>query len=263
MKYWIKDVAKLLGMTTEGVRFFERQGIVTPHRDVENNYRFYDRVQLIDLEQIQKYQKFGFTLKESEDLLRSSEKDEISDALAAQKKKLIEEQKDVQRKTLATDEMIKSIEYLKKSDLRTETVEIPDLSFLPLEGDLAPGKEEAIKAEKSWNCIESAKLSRVVMHSDGSPCNEKGLLISKVLQNRYHFPDYPYVVHLPKHFSYKITINRAIFDDSIYPQLYSQIKDAGYVPCGEMISEIQLTYTENGVRKTIENIFMHVNINNS
>lgn len=147
MKYWIKDVAKLLGMTTEGVRFFERQGIVTPHRDVENNYRFYDRVQIIDLEQIQKYQKFGFTLKESEDLLRSSEKDEISDALTAQKKKLIEEQKDLQRKILATDEMIKSIEYLKKSDLRTETVEIPDLSFLPLEGDLAPEKEEAIKAE--------------------------------------------------------------------------------------------------------------------
>ena len=73
MKYWIKDVAKLLGMTTEGVRFFERQGIVTPHRDVENNYRFYDRVQIIDLGQIQKYQKFGFTLKEYEDLLRSTD----------------------------------------------------------------------------------------------------------------------------------------------------------------------------------------------
>lgn len=173
MEYRIKDVAALLGMTTEGVRFFERQGVVTPQRNAGNNYRFYDRVQVIDLEQIQKYQKLGFTLKESENLLKSSKRDEISNALTAQKKKLIEEQKDLQRKILATDEMIKSIEYLKKSDLRTETVEIPDLSFLPLEGDLAPGKEEAIKAEKSWNCIESAKLSRIVMHSDGSSCNEK------------------------------------------------------------------------------------------
>ena len=147
MEYRIKDVAALLGMTTEGVRFFERQGVVTPQRNAGNNYRFYDRVQVIDLEQIQKYQKLGFTLKESENLLKSSKRDEISNALTAQKKKLIEEQKDLQRKILATDEMIKSIEYLKKSDLRTETVEIPDLSFLPLEGDLAPGKEEAIKAE--------------------------------------------------------------------------------------------------------------------
>ena len=134
MKYRIKDVAKLLGMTTEGVRFFERQGVVTPQRNAGNNYRFYDRVQVIDLEQIQKYQKLGFTLKESENLLKSSKRDEISNALTAQKKKLIEEQKDLQRKILATDEMIKSIEYLKKSDLRTETVEIPDLSFLPLQG---------------------------------------------------------------------------------------------------------------------------------
>ena len=62
MEYRIKDVAALLGMTTEGVRFFERQGVVTPQRNAGNNYRFYDRVQVIDLEQIQKYQKLGFTL---------------------------------------------------------------------------------------------------------------------------------------------------------------------------------------------------------
>ncbi len=111
MEYRIKDVAALLGMTTEGVRFFERQGVVTPQRNAGNNYRFYDRVQVIDLEQIQKYQKLGFTLKESENLLKSSKRDEISNALTAQKKKLIEEQKDLQRKILATDEMIKSIEY--------------------------------------------------------------------------------------------------------------------------------------------------------
>ena len=53
-----------------------------------------------------------------------------------------------------------------KSALKTEIKKV-------LAAVEAGNKEEAIKAEKSWNCIESAKLSRIVMHSDGSSCNEK------------------------------------------------------------------------------------------
>ena len=39
-KYRIGEVAKLLGVTTSAIRFYEKMGMVKPEKNVENGYRY-------------------------------------------------------------------------------------------------------------------------------------------------------------------------------------------------------------------------------
>ena len=39
MKFSTGELARMLGLTNEGVRYMERMGIVRAHRDKENGYR--------------------------------------------------------------------------------------------------------------------------------------------------------------------------------------------------------------------------------
>lgn len=41
IKYRISDVAKLLGITTEAIRYYEDQGIITPTKSEKSGYRYY------------------------------------------------------------------------------------------------------------------------------------------------------------------------------------------------------------------------------
>ena len=44
--YKIGEVARLLGLTTQALRFYEQEGVVTPKKS-ENGTRYYDEDQLI------------------------------------------------------------------------------------------------------------------------------------------------------------------------------------------------------------------------
>ena len=42
MKYKIGDVARILGVSTDILRYYERKGVVTPEKDESNDYRYYE-----------------------------------------------------------------------------------------------------------------------------------------------------------------------------------------------------------------------------
>jgi len=73
MTYRIGQVARLLGMTVEGLRFYERRGLVKPARRPGSGYRIYGEQQLADLRFIRAAQEMGFSLREIQELLRLRE----------------------------------------------------------------------------------------------------------------------------------------------------------------------------------------------
>lgn len=66
--YKIGEAARLLGLSTEALRYYERKGLIVPHKDSVSNYRYFDASQINHLLNMQKYQKLGFTLYELMDL---------------------------------------------------------------------------------------------------------------------------------------------------------------------------------------------------
>lgn len=76
MKYKIGTVAKLLGVSPETLRLYERSGILTSERkDGENGYRYYSRLDITALMRARAYHQYGFSIKETESLINTDDLD--------------------------------------------------------------------------------------------------------------------------------------------------------------------------------------------
>ena len=78
IKFSISQTAKILGITTDAIRLYEKEGLIHPKRDEQNNYRYYDWEQIRLLMFIAFYRKLNVSIPETKRLLTSSTFDDIS-----------------------------------------------------------------------------------------------------------------------------------------------------------------------------------------
>lgn len=64
-RYKVKEMADLLGMSTQTLRRYDDLGIIFPERGDDNDYRFYKMSDMIQLLRLQSLRNCGFGLKES------------------------------------------------------------------------------------------------------------------------------------------------------------------------------------------------------
>ena len=69
MEYRIGEIADRVGMTVEGLRFYDRRGLVRPTRRTQAGYRLYGEAELGSLRFIKAAQEMGFALREIEELM--------------------------------------------------------------------------------------------------------------------------------------------------------------------------------------------------
>ena len=70
MKYKIGDVARLLGVSTDILRYYERKGVVTPEKDENNDYRYYNTWHINFLTDCLWFKNFGFSIEQIADMVR-------------------------------------------------------------------------------------------------------------------------------------------------------------------------------------------------
>lgn len=76
MKYKISNIAKILGVTPDTLRYYEKEGIVKPQKDAHTNYRYYDFWDVNYLIDTLWYRSFGFSVK---DIKKMTSEDTIDD----------------------------------------------------------------------------------------------------------------------------------------------------------------------------------------
>ena len=59
---YIKDVEKLTGITSKNIRFYEKEGLLSPSRSANNRYRQYSKEDIRCLKEIKLLRKFGIGL---------------------------------------------------------------------------------------------------------------------------------------------------------------------------------------------------------
>lgn len=69
MQYRIGQAARHVGMSVEGLRFYERKGLVRPASRSPSGYRLYSERQMESLRFVRAAQEMGFSLREIRDLL--------------------------------------------------------------------------------------------------------------------------------------------------------------------------------------------------
>ena len=99
-KITINDVAQLLRISTETIRFYEKKKIVNPKRDGDNSYRYFTQADIRRLYDCRIYQSMGFSLSEIIDIFRETSSERLDHMIAEKEEQL---QKTVQEDMLALD----------------------------------------------------------------------------------------------------------------------------------------------------------------
>ena len=68
------EVAKMVGVTAETVRFYTRKGLISATKDPGNGYKIYDQSAVDRLRFITHARSIGFSLKEIEEIIDYSQK---------------------------------------------------------------------------------------------------------------------------------------------------------------------------------------------
>ena len=63
MRYKIGDVAKILGISPDLLRYYEKKGVVKPVKDRSNDYRYYEPWDINFLIDCLWYKNFGFGIE--------------------------------------------------------------------------------------------------------------------------------------------------------------------------------------------------------
>lgn len=111
MMFTIGKIAKLSGMTTDAIRYYEKEGLVTPQRKSDAGYRLFDDATVRRLHFIKQAQHCGFTLAEILQLLTLQQRESAccSDVrkLAIEKKLQLETKiRDMKAMSAALDGLI-------------------------------------------------------------------------------------------------------------------------------------------------------------
>lgn len=87
----ISEVAKMLGLSTETIRYYESQGVIKPLRDEKNGYRYYGGWDIHMLARARLYLLYGYSMEETSSLLGAQSPQSVISDLS-QKEALLEEE---------------------------------------------------------------------------------------------------------------------------------------------------------------------------
>lgn len=90
----VGEISKALGISTEAIRYYVKEGIITPKRNEENNYWVYSSDDLMKLTDIMFYRSKGLTMKDIKDIMSGLALEEIAGVIDARKNVLIQEIKE-------------------------------------------------------------------------------------------------------------------------------------------------------------------------
>lgn len=73
MEFKIGEVSKMTGLSSSGIRFYEKEGILSPSNGRKGTYRSYDLSDVSTLLDCRNYRQCGFSLDETTSLLKQTE----------------------------------------------------------------------------------------------------------------------------------------------------------------------------------------------
>lgn len=78
MKYKIGDVSRILGISSDLLRYYEKKGIVSPVKSLENDYRYYEAWDINFLMDSLWYKSFGFPVDHVAEMINVQTAEEVA-----------------------------------------------------------------------------------------------------------------------------------------------------------------------------------------
>ena len=124
IQYTIHEVAALLNISTDAIRLYEKEGLVTPTRNPENGYRYYNTEQIHRIMGICLYRRLHVSIAEIKRLVEVSTLEDISDGFSGF---IDSRKKEIARLTLEVEQMSYMKQHLDTLDEGSRTISIQTL----------------------------------------------------------------------------------------------------------------------------------------
>lgn len=141
-------VARLMGLSDEGVRIYERYGLVYPEKRGDSGFRAFDIMDMVMLLYARVYRECGFSMKEASRLANNCE---LEDVAGAYEEELVKLRNKVERETRRLERMEELLGELREAAEKEnccELVEMPGMyriEFLRDRGlDASPTKQKKV-----------------------------------------------------------------------------------------------------------------------
>lgn len=101
----ISQVAQMLGLGIDAVRFYEKKGLVHPQVNSKNRYRMYSFYQIMELLDISYYRSLGLSIGQIHQLYESGDEEQLLCLLR-------EKKRETEKKILYEQQLLKRIEHV-------------------------------------------------------------------------------------------------------------------------------------------------------
>ena len=160
----VSDLQRWLGMSENGLRLYEKEGIITPGRNKENGYRQLNISDGDKMFQSQIYTGYGLSLKQTANLLQTKNFAEQYSDLEEQEARLQEEVLLAAYKSRQLNGHLKLLRQLKSDMYAVKIVSDVSLAFLPVHDQSqtkAGGEMDCAAWLNSVPFVRSAVMMRI------------------------------------------------------------------------------------------------------
>ncbi len=271
MRYRIGEMADLFGMTKEGLRYLERQGIIRSRRDERNGYRYFPRTEITRLKEIRSYQALGFSLEEAQRIVCQTPRGQLHEQLVRKQEELTQMQERLNRMQIL---LAKQCDLIRSAQNEThfQLVMRPELLFFNRVMDEESGRSreerEHIACARAVEKIWIRSMPPVGLW--GKHCDAQGHWVKDVygsgaaveVVKALGLPVLEEMVHLEPCLCVRAMLEAPDTDESPLgdpTQIISRVREEGYTICGDTYSTLRLHFTgENGKRWSIFEMYIPV-----
>ncbi len=258
MAYRVGEAAEILGISAQGVRFFERKNYIKSHRE-ENGYRTFERGDITIAQQIQDYASVGFTLQEAAQMVLASDLDTIEEQLLSCDARIEEKIAQLQYRRQAValrQQVVARVKQNRPAELREEE----EWLYLPLEGEGSlKDTSEKRAVEKEWmSHYPYTMLAKLPIWTDGSERNSRGVCASSKSVHELGLSQPEGIICLPAGLYWNVVICKPIGETRDFSTIYQMAIENGCEPIGPMISIVEISTVVSGVRSTISQVRLPV-----
>lgn len=230
-KYKIGDVSKILGISPDLLRYYEKKGVVKPTKDATNDYRYYDFWDINFLLDCIWFKNFGFSIDQISEMVRIHSTGELS-ALFEQKEDELQEtifrsQLLLERAEEHRGDLAKINRLLGKCELAESPEFVRYINRYTDNFDTSPALQ---KLSHDWlnlmpfvhRCFEIAEID--LKRGDGKDYSW-GLSLSMDYVERLHVSTEPPVIHVPAHKRCIHSVFKSSGKGNFSPQLLGYMVD--------------------------------------
>lgn len=117
MRYFrIGEFAKFCGVTVPFLKFYDKEGLISPIWKDDAGYRYYGDYQMVHFAELYRLSRMGFSTKDAKKLHSEASIDQLRDSLSERRESLIQEIRDQQIALSQLEKLLSAAQYTTRTD---------------------------------------------------------------------------------------------------------------------------------------------------